>query len=441
MWIDYTNPFSPFGPFGGVFISPANTGFTVTSERVGFSGQFAQALGNVELRPTDDGLTIADLGPQGSDGVSFDLNRAADARLSFAPLDPQGLVPDGAFLQADLTGSMNGEPDQPLGMLKMTRQTQGALRKLDVNPDFSALGLATYRAEVYDQGVLVTAAAGRTGSVKQGGINTVVVWPVGLEALPGSGFSVTWPSAGTIEIPGGLTVAGDELRILPESNSFITIDNLSGFTLRAAGLPEITVTAIQTTSCLSVITRQPVDVMSAAGRPAVFSVAVDSSNPVTYRWRRNGAELADGDRISGASTATLTLPHTVLSQAGTYDVVVSNACGPVVSESAVYRPGVALRSLLLALGRDVLSLVNRGFLSTAQGDGLSTPLLKALAFLRDDNTRAAANRVDVFIARVNAFVRAGALSSSQGQATCGCRSRCPDAPPQLARLGGGERMN
>ncbi|HSG39841.1 MAG TPA: immunoglobulin domain-containing protein [Thermoanaerobaculia bacterium] len=414
LWIDYFGH-NPFDPFGGLNISAVNTNFTVTDTRPGFAGVLYQAFGEASLHPTADGITVAGLGPEGEDGAVFDLNRAADARLSFAPLDPQGLSPDGAFLRADLTGSLNGVADRPLSTIQLTHRVGGDFDQLLVSPDFSALSAPTYRAEVYDNGALVASADGRTGPVEQIGGNVIVIWPVALKALPDAGFGIQWASDGTIRIPGGQFVTGDELRILPESNSLTAIDNLAGFALRSSGLPEITITSIQASSCLPVITRQPADVATAAGRPAAFSVAADSASPLTYRWRKGGVELVDGDRVSGAATAMLRLPRTVLSQTGAYDVVLSNACGSVVSAPASYRPGVALRSLLLGLGRDVLSLVDRGALSTGQGNGLSKPLLKALAFLQNGNTRAAANRVDVFVNRVNAFVRAGVLSSQQGQ--------------------------
>jgi hypothetical protein len=247
------------------------------------------------------------------------------------------------------------------------------------------------------------------------GINTIVIWPFALAALPGAGFSLTWPAPGTLSLPGGPTVVGDELRIFPETPASITIDNLSGLALRAAGLPEFTLTDAQSSSCLPVLTRQPANVTCAAGKPAVFSVAATSASPLTYHWMKDGTDLADGARVSGSATGTLTLSPTILAQTGAYAVAVSNACGSVVSAPASYQPGVALRSLLLALVGDVRTLAAQGTLSATQRDGLSASLLKALAFLHDGNTAAAANRVDVFLGRVSAFVRAGALTAAQGQ--------------------------
>jgi hypothetical protein len=269
--------------------------------------------------------------------------------------------------------------------------------------------------EVYDQGSLVTAVHGSAGPVLQQGINIVVIWPVALDALSGGGFGLTWPAKSRFLLPDGTALTGDELRLVPETSAAITIDNLSGLTLHAAGLQELTITDVRAASCLPVLSRQPANVNTAAGRPAGFSVAATSASPLTYRWRRNSVDLADGGRISGSTTANLTLSPTVLSQMGSYDVIVSNACGSVVSAPATYTPGVALRSLLLSLLGNVRSLVEAGALSAPQGDSLSRSPLRALDFLRAGNLGAAANRVDVFILRVNAFVRVGSLSPSQGK--------------------------
>jgi len=57
----------------------------------------------------------------------------------------------------------------------------------------------------------------------------------------------------------------------------------------------------------------------------------------------------------------------------------------------------------------------RGPVTSAAGKPL-TALLLAAGFLQAGNFPATANRVDVFISRVNAFVHAGAPSPSQGKA-------------------------
>ncbi len=66
-----------------------------------------------------------------------------------------------------------------------------------------------------------------------------------------------------------------------------------------------------------------------AGHGAAFSVLALGSSPMTYQWRRNGADLP------GATDATLTLPQVGFDDGGYYNVVVSNAWGQAISAKAL----------------------------------------------------------------------------------------------------------
>jgi hypothetical protein len=64
------------------------------------------------------------------------------------------------------------------------------------------------------------------------------------------------------------------------------------------------------------------------GMQAVFSVVAAGVPAPTYQWSHNGAAIA------GATTDTVTIPSTQLSDAGTYAVTLTNAVGTVTSASA-----------------------------------------------------------------------------------------------------------
>ncbi|HEU0009644.1 MAG TPA: lamin tail domain-containing protein [Verrucomicrobiae bacterium] len=64
------------------------------------------------------------------------------------------------------------------------------------------------------------------------------------------------------------------------------------------------------------------------GSPVTFSALAVSSSPITYQWRFNGTNL------TGATSPTLTLPSAQLDQAGVYQVVATDAIGPVPSAPA-----------------------------------------------------------------------------------------------------------
>jgi hypothetical protein len=76
------------------------------------------------------------------------------------------------------------------------------------------------------------------------------------------------------------------------------------------------------------ITGQPANLNVAAGDNASFTVTADGTAPLSYQWRRNGAN------VTGATSATLSLPGVTIGQAGTYSVVVANTAGSVTSTVA-----------------------------------------------------------------------------------------------------------
>lgn len=65
-------------------------------------------------------------------------------------------------------------------------------------------------------------------------------------------------------------------------------------------------------------------------KSVVFSVTINAGAavPLTYVWRK------DGTPLTAASLPTLTLTNILFSQAGSYDVVVSNADGSTTSNKA-----------------------------------------------------------------------------------------------------------
>ncbi len=76
------------------------------------------------------------------------------------------------------------------------------------------------------------------------------------------------------------------------------------------------------------ITDQPDDVSQCVGGSASFSVTATGTAPITYQWRQ------DGTPIGGAISAVLTIDPVGLSDAGSYDCVVTNGCGTQTSSAA-----------------------------------------------------------------------------------------------------------
>ena len=73
------------------------------------------------------------------------------------------------------------------------------------------------------------------------------------------------------------------------------------------------------------------------GTNVFFSVTVTGTPPFSFQWRCNGTNLADGDRISGARTNSLTLTNVQSQDVGLYTVEVSNPWYAVTSAPAGLR--------------------------------------------------------------------------------------------------------
>ena len=81
------------------------------------------------------------------------------------------------------------------------------------------------------------------------------------------------------------------------------------------------------------ITLNPADTTTNASRPVTLSVR--SLGPdLAFQWRKDGSPLSDSDRIFGATTRDLTINPVDLSDAGSYDAIVSNDCTQLTSAAA-----------------------------------------------------------------------------------------------------------
>lgn len=76
------------------------------------------------------------------------------------------------------------------------------------------------------------------------------------------------------------------------------------------------------------ITTPPASVIVTAGTAATFSVVATGATPLRYQWYKNGNE------VSRAESASLTLANPRLNDAAVYTVKVSNSAGSVVSSPA-----------------------------------------------------------------------------------------------------------
>lgn len=90
------------------------------------------------------------------------------------------------------------------------------------------------------------------------------------------------------------------------------------------------VIAVTTNAAALAITTQPASQSVIQGANVTFTVAASSSTALSYQWRHDGANLTS----PSATTATLVLNNVQPADAGSYDVIVTNAAGPVTSNPA-----------------------------------------------------------------------------------------------------------
>ncbi len=78
-----------------------------------------------------------------------------------------------------------------------------------------------------------------------------------------------------------------------------------------------------------VITTQPTPQSAVIGATASFSAVASGTSSVSYQWRKAGIDIAS------ATAATLSLTDVQASDAGSYDVVVTNASGSIMSNAVL----------------------------------------------------------------------------------------------------------
>ena len=169
------------------------------------------------------------------------------------------------------------------------------------------------------------------------------------------------------------------------------------------------------------ITSQPLTVTTNEGSAATFTVVAQGSGPLSFQWLKNGAPLANGGNISGATTAALNLIGLASGDAGSFQCVVTNSAGSVTSLVAtltvVVPPGIS--------GQPASQIVNAGALTvfsiTATGTApLSYAWLKNGSTIVNGGSFSGATTASLTITNVagtNAGSYSAIVTNSAGRAT------------------------
>ncbi|MEK6643761.1 MAG: SBBP repeat-containing protein [Planctomycetota bacterium] len=86
------------------------------------------------------------------------------------------------------------------------------------------------------------------------------------------------------------------------------------------------------------IIQQPSSSGVCVGGTATFNTIAASPTGITYQWRSNGVALGENERIAGTDTSTLSIYPVLVSDAGSYDVIVGNEIGAAVSRAVTLAP-------------------------------------------------------------------------------------------------------
>lgn len=119
------------------------------------------------------------------------------------------------------------------------------------------------------------------------------------------------------------------------------------------------------------ITQEPSSQTANPGDTVAFTVAASGTGTVTYQW------IFNGNPISGATGATLTLTDVTASSAGTYSVDVTDNAGTTQSEAATLTVNYSrlINLSVLATAGDASPGVILGFVVGGSGTTGSTPFL------------------------------------------------------------------
>ncbi len=193
-------------------------------------------------------------------------------------------------------------------------------------------------------GATITFQAGVTGS-----------WPLtyrwrfnGLPLANGGGVI----GAGTPR----LTLAGAQP--VQSGNYFLFVSNAAG--VATSAVVSLTVTSAPVVASGSpVISTPPLSQSASENARVNFTVTATGTGPLAYRWQFNGAELSDGNGVSGAGTPTLSLSNFLSSHIGNYSVTVSNPVGSVTSAPA----SLSVLTLAAAANAPYLTMNQAGYTS------------------------------------------------------------------------------
>ncbi len=157
--------------------------------------------------------------------------------------------------------------------------------------------------------------------------------PQSLVITPGTAVTFTGAATGTAPLALQWSYNGNAIPGATNASYSITpaqTTNAGVYTLAVTNvIGSASANATLTVATAPVITAQPQSLVVNQGASIVLTAAASGFSPLSYQWQFNGTNL------SGATSATLSLPSLSYSQAGSYSLVVTNLAGAATTTNAV----------------------------------------------------------------------------------------------------------
>lgn len=273
---------------------------------------------------------------------------------SFSIINGRNLTTPGAFANAgDLiagsasTFSTTGDYTQSGGTTTLNGGTVSASGQVDIQAGLLR-GVGTVDADLDNAGLVgpgfSPGIVSVTGDVEAtGGMLSIEIGGL----LPGDEFDVLAVDGGVtltgsldVSLTGGFEPAvGDSFDLLTATLAVGSFDTVNLPDLAEENCWEL----ITLPTAVTLVVRAPASITdgpegleACQGDPVTFAVTVEGSDPLDLQWRLDGVD------ISGATGPSYTIDSVTLADAGLYDVVASNSCATVASDTAtltVHIPG------------------------------------------------------------------------------------------------------
>lgn len=226
--------------------------------------------------------------------------------------------------------------------------------------------------------------------------------------IPSGGHLIFWaddvPAQGPTHMPYKLSADGEQIGLFEREDAGLRpIDTLTfgpqtkdvsmgrpcdgepGMFVQSRPTPGAANAGIGCAAVCPSFTENPIPATVPAGRRVTLTFAASGTVPMTIRWRKDQVEIGETGALTGAHTPRLVISGASPQDTGSYDVVLTNACGSKTSVAAdlhvrPYTLGDATDALTVAAGLQYDEVFDVGWLD-ADHDGTVT-LLDAVAILQ-----------------------------------------------------------